>query len=116
MVIVLISARYKKLLELINQYNHQDIYAIQVIKYVGGKVFLYIDTGLTQADLIKYFHSVIQKDCYGSLVYEFYGICNGKIDFHPYLSHESKNKIKYYQTESKDITNKEIEQYIKNKL
>lgn len=44
MVIVLIAARYKKLLEWINNRNYEGIKAIYKIKNVGPKVFLYIDT------------------------------------------------------------------------
>ena len=46
MVIVLIAARYKKLLEWINNRNYEGIKAIYKIKNVGPKVFLYIDTSL----------------------------------------------------------------------
>ncbi|MEG0275923.1 MAG: hypothetical protein RR630_02740 [Coprobacillus sp.] len=116
MVIVLISVRYKSLLELIMHHNHQNIHSIQVIKRDGGKVFLYIDTTLSQENVIRYLHGFIQKKCYGAIVYEFYGIYNGKIDFHSYLSDESKNKIKYYQTKGKDITSQEIELYLKERL
>ncbi|MEG0365902.1 MAG: hypothetical protein RR585_03640 [Coprobacillus sp.] len=115
MVIVLISARHKRILEWLKEDKPIDIQSISVIKHVSAKVFLYIDTNLSQDKIIRQFHSIIEKRCFGSLVYEFYGIYNGKIDFHSYLSSQSKNEMKYYQTSSKDITEKEISVYM-NKL
>ena len=58
MVIVLIAARYKKLLEWINNRNYEGIKAIYKIKNVGPKVFLYIDTSLDLKILLKHLKRV----------------------------------------------------------
>ena len=61
MVIVLIAARYKKLLEWINNRNYEGIKAIYKIKNVGPKVFLYIDTSLDLKNIIKTFKKSISE-------------------------------------------------------
>ena len=47
MVIVLIAARYKRLMEWINNRKYEGINGIYIIKIVGPKVFLYIATNLS---------------------------------------------------------------------
>lgn len=78
MVIVLIAARYKKLLEWINNRNYEGIKAIYKIKNVGPKVFLYIDTSLDLKNIIKTFKKSISEQGGMAYVYEFYGIYNEK--------------------------------------
>lgn len=85
MVIVLIAARYKKLLEWINNRNYEGIKAIYKIKNVQGGM---------------------------AYVYEFYGIYNEKIDYNAYISNKTKDTMRYYQTKIKDLTDKELHDFL----
>lgn len=112
MVVVLVATRYQKILNWIREAHYQDIESIDIIKQKQGQIFLYVKTSLLLQDVMKMFHKTIYQQCSGIYVYEFYGIYNGKIDFHSYLSSKSKDKIKYYHTNIKDITQKEIDEYL----
>ena len=112
MVIVLIAARYKKLLEWINNRNYEGIKAIYKIKNVGPKVFLYIDTSLDLKNIIKTFKKSISEQGGMAYVYEFYGIYNEKIDYNAYISNKTKDTMRYYQTKIKDLMDKELHDFL----
>lgn len=116
MVVVLVSSRYKTLLEWITSIENENIKHIGVIKKVGPKIYLYFDTSLSQNEL----HHTLKKQIVHSgglmYVYELYGVFNGMIDYNSYMSEETKQSMKYYQTSKKDIDDQEIENYRKTHL
>lgn len=116
MVVVLIAARYNRLLEWINKRSYQNIKSIDLIKRIGPKVFLYVDTNLDLDSIINIFKNSINEQGGIAYVYALYGIFNGKIDYHSYVSDKTKMKMPYYQTKTKDITQKEIEDFLARKL
>ena len=111
MVIVLVATRYQKILEWIQNASYENIKSIDVIKRNGAKVYLYVETTLSQGQVIKEFHRVVFEQCRGIYIYEVFGVYHGKIDFHSYLSDEAKDKMKYYHTKQKDISSSEIDKY-----
>lgn len=113
MVVVLIASRYQKLLEWMSMIEHDGIQSIQVIKQTGPKIFLYVETSLKQVYVHHLLKEEIKKHGGVMYVYELYGIFNGKIDYNAYMSEETKQSMKYYQTVRKDITEKEIEEFLK---
>ena len=100
MVIVLIAARYKKLLEWINNRNYEGIKAIYKIKNLDLK------------NIIKTFKKSISEQGGMAYVYEFYGIYNEKIDYNAYISNKTKDTMRYYQTKIKDLTDKELHDFL----
>lgn len=113
MIVVLIASRYQKLLEWICGIEHDEIKSIQVIKQNGPKIFLYVETTLQQDDVHHLLKEEIKKQGGVMYVYELYGIFNGKIDYNAYMSEETKQSMKYYQTVHKDMTDQEIEDFKK---
>lgn len=106
MVVVLVSARAKKLIAWLNE----ELGCVGIIKQVGPKYFLYIDLNLTSSQLLQRCKTIVEKHAQGGLVYQFYTVYNGKIDYNSYLSNETKDQMDYYQQKA-DITHDEIEKY-----
>lgn len=113
MVIVLVAARYQKILEWINEHQSQHIHSIHLIKQNGPKLFLYVDTSFDYASLIHLFHQVIRLRGGASYVYQFYTLYNGMIDYNDYLSQETKDSMKYYQSNNKDLSQQELDEFMK---
>jgi hypothetical protein len=113
MVIVLITARYAKILDWLCHETYEDISSIGIIKRDGPKVYLYVETDLSFHQICQQFKSVIKRQGGLMYVYEFYSLYHGMIDYNAYLSKEIKDNTKYYQSSKKDITEAEIELYKK---
>ena len=109
MVIVVISARFKRILDILSQYDNYHL-----IKRTGPKLFYYID-GDTSGIINK-----TKKIIIGVLgvmtVFEVYGMYNGMIDFTAYLSNEKKDETKYYNALNKDLSDEELENWKKDNL
>lgn len=108
MIIVLVAARYQRILDWICE----DC-SIQLIKQKGPKLFLYVETTDDYQTLIHSFHKRIKQQGGSSYVYQFYSLYNGMIDYNDYLSEETKNHMKYYQSQNKDLSEKEIQVFLK---
>lgn len=108
MIIVLVAARYQKILDWISE----DC-SIQLLKQKGPKLFLYVETTYDYQTLIHLFHQKIKQKGGASYVYQFYSLYNGMIDYNDYLSEETKNHMKYYQTKNKDLSQEEIDLFLK---
>lgn len=107
MVVVLVAARYQKILEWLKQAPIQGIQSITIIKQKGPKIFLYVETSSDYHQVVQSFKKRI-RDCGGIMyVYQFYGIFQGMIDYHDYLSDETKLSMPYYQSSNKDILESE---------
>ena len=103
MIVVLVSARYQRILEWLSHEPIEAIKTIEVVKRVGPKIFLYVDTSLPYEKIIQSFRQRIIS-CGGIMyVYQFYRIFNGMIDYNEYLSDETKMSMPYYQSHHKDI-------------
>ena len=102
MVIVLIAARYKRLMEWINNRKYEGINGIYIIKIVGPKVFL---------DTLK---NSIKAQGGLAYVYEFYTIYREKIDYNAYISAKVKDTMRYFNTKQKDLSNQELEDFLKS--
>ena len=113
MVIVLVAARFQKILSWIQTIQDDRIMHIGVMKQNGPTLYLYVETSLSYHDVVRIFHHCIHQSGGMSYVYQFYSIYHGMIDYSDYLSEETKNKMKYYQSEHKDVQDYEIEQYQK---
>lgn len=111
MVVVLIGARYKRLIEWINSDKYEGVESISIIKRNGPKIFFYVDTKLNLKTIIKLFKNRINEQGGAAYVYELYGLYNGKVDYHSYVSNETKDTMRYYQTKIKDLTDKELDDY-----
>ena len=79
MVIVLIAARYKRLMEWINNRKYEGINGIYIIKIVGPKVFLYIATNLDFETIVDTLKNSIKAQGGLAYVYEFYTIYRPKL-------------------------------------
>ena len=85
----------------------EAIKTVEVVKRVGPKIFLYVDTSLSYEKIIQSFRQRIIS-CGGIMyVYQFYRIFNGMIDYNEYLSDETKMSMPYYQSRHKDILESE---------
>lgn len=116
MVVVLVATRYQTIVNWLQDSQHESIKSIGVIKRIGPKVYLYVDTILSFEEINRILRSMIKNHGGAMYVYEIYSVFNGKIDYNAYISVETKLTMKYYQTEHKDITEKEIEDYKKAHL
>lgn len=117
MVIAFVSARYKTILEWLNQSKSEQVTHIGVIKRNGPTLYLYVETAYpTFHELFHYFDQVIKENGGMNYVYAFYSVYNGMIDYSVYLRPETKDSMKYYQSSRKDITHQEIENYKKSHL
>lgn len=115
MVVVLIGARYQRLTEWINNGKDENIKSISIIKQVGPKIFFYVDTDLDLKTVTRLFKKWINEQGGVAYVYELYGIYKEKIDYQSYLSNDTKDKMKYYNTKNKDLTNQELNDYLRGK-
>ena len=107
MIVVLVSARYQRILEWLSHEPIEAIKTVEVVKRVGPKIFLYVDTSLPYEKIIQSFRQRIIS-CGGIMyVYQFYRIFNGMIDYNEYLSDETKMSMPYYQSRHKDILESE---------
>lgn len=107
MVVVLISARYKTILQWLKSVPIKGIQAIKIIKQNGPKIFLYVETSFTYQQVVQCFQKRIHE-CGGVMyVYQFYSIFQGMIDYNDYLSDEVKLSMPYYQSSNKDILESE---------
>lgn len=116
MVVVLIGARYQRLIEWINSGKDENIKSISIIKQVGPKIFFYVDTDLDLKTVTRLFKKWIVEQGGIAYVYELYGIYREKIDYQSYLSNDTKDKMKYYNTKNKDLTNQELDDYLRGKV
>ena len=114
MVIVLIAARYKRLIEWINNKKYEGIDGIYTIKIVGPKVFLYVDTNLDFETIVNTFKSSIKAQGGLAYVYEFYTIYREKIDYNAYISAQVKDTMRYFNTKQKDLSNQELELFLED--
>lgn len=112
MFVVLIAARYARILEWIQHTPCQDIHEIDVVKQVGPKLFLYVDTSLDFLKLVECFQKQICRSGGLSYVYQFYSLFQGKIDYNAYLPEETKKAMSYYQAVPKDLSDDEIKTYL----
>ncbi|MFR7591778.1 MAG: hypothetical protein ACLUVC_10060 [Longibaculum sp.] len=111
MVIVLVTARYQTILSWLYEIVDSDITHIGILKQNGPTIYLYVQTSLSYHEVIRKFHQIIKGHGGMNLVYQFYSIYNGMIDYSDFLSDETKNQMKYYCSHTKDIQDFEIEQY-----
>lgn len=114
MIVVLISARYCRILEWIQGHQCSQVQSISCIKKRGPKVFLYVDTQLSYSELISLFKEIINAKGGSAYVYQFYTIYHGMIDYHDYLSEKTKQTMPYYQSVNKDLSDEEMGQYVKS--
>lgn len=103
MIVVLVAARYKRILQWLKQSPIENIESIEIVKQVGPKLFLYVETSLSYQQLIRSFKKRICESGGAMYVYQFYGIFNGMIDYNEYLPASTKLSMPYYQSEKKDI-------------
>lgn len=115
MVVVLIGALYKRLLEWILSGDYEGINSINIIKRKGPKVFLYVDTALDFNKVTSLFKHNIKVQGGAAYVYEFYGLYKEKIDYQVYVSNEKKDTLKYYKKDFIDLSNEELEKFKKSK-
>ncbi|WP_028042888.1 hypothetical protein [Candidatus Stoquefichus massiliensis] len=113
MVIVLIAARYQTILSWLYQLEHDALTSLYTIKRNGPKVYLYVETKLSYQDIVRLFQQCIYQHGGINYVYQFYGIYHGMIDYNAYLSQETKDKMSYYLSNQKDISDKEINNFLK---
>lgn len=113
MVIVLIAARYKRLVEWINKRKYEGIDGIYTIKIVGPKVFLYVDTNFDFKTIVSTFKRSIKEQGGLAYIYEFYPIYREKIDYNAYMSAQTKDTMRYFNTKHKDLSNQELELFLK---
>lgn len=111
MFVVLISARYKKILEWIEQCS--QIESLSCVKRIGPKVFLYVDTDLSYEELMLLFRGIINQNGGSAYVYQFYKLYNGMIDYNDYLPEHRKQEMNYYQKPNKDLSQEEIRCFLK---
>lgn len=114
MVIVLIAARFKRLMEWINNRKYEGINGIYIIKIVGPKVFLYIATNLDFETIVDTLKNSIKAQGGLAYVYEFYTIYREKIDYNAYISAKVKDTMRYFNTKQKDLSNQELEDFLKS--
>lgn len=115
MVIVLVAARYQTILSWLNQLENDAIASLCVIKRNGPKVYLYVETRLSFHDTIQLFHQCIYQQGGVNYVYQFYGIYHGMIDYNAYLSQKTKDKMPYYLSTQKDISDQELNIFLNQK-
>lgn len=113
MVIVLIAARYQTILSWLYQLEHDALTSLYTIKRNGPKVYLYVDSCLSYKNIIQLFHQCIYQQGGANYVYQFYGIYHGMIDYNDYLSQETKDKMPYYLSKQKDISDEELKKFFK---
>lgn len=111
MVIVLISARYKRIIEWLSEESYLS--HIGMIKQTGPKIYLYVESSYSLEEVIQLMNKSIKDKSGGMLVYQLYTIYNGKIDYNAYLPCATKNQMSYYLG-PKDITDEEIQCYKEN--
>lgn len=111
MFVVLISARYQRILEWIEQCS--QINSLSYVKRIGPKIFLYVDTDLTYNELVSLFKKTIHQNGGGAYVYQFYTLYNGMIDYNDYLPERRKQEMDYYQKPNKDLSQEEIRCFLK---
>lgn len=111
MVVVLISARYAKIISWLKKIENIKIKEIDIIKQVGPKVFLYVDTDLSYQAIIDQFKSTIKSQGGAMYVYEFYSIYKEKIDYNSYISAKTKDTMPYFNTKHKDLTGEELHNF-----
>ena len=114
MVIVLIAARFKRLMEWINNRKYEGINGIYIIKIVGPKVFLYIATNLDFETIVDTLKNSIKAQGGLAYVYEFYTIYREKIDYNAYISAKVIDTMRYFNTKQKDLSNQELEDFLKS--
>ena len=107
MIVVLVSARYKPILQWLQNAPIESIQSIEVVKQIGPKLFLYVDTTLSYSQIIQSFKQRIYESGGVMYVCQFYCIFNGMIDYNEYLSDETKLSMPYYQSQKKDILESE---------
>lgn len=115
MVVVLIGALYKRLLEWILIGEYEGINSVYIIKRKGPKVFLYVDTSLDFNQVTSLFKQNIKNQGGAAYVYEFYGLYKEKIDYQVFVSKEKKDTLKYYKKDFIDLSNEELEKFKKNR-
>lgn len=103
MIVVLVAARYKRILQWLKQTPIENIESIEIVKQVGPKLFLYVETSLSYQQLICSFKKRICDSGGVMYVYQFYSIFNGMIDYNEYLPESTKLSMPYYQSKKKDV-------------
>ncbi len=104
MVIVVISVRYKRILEILSEYKNYHL-----IKRIGPKMFFYVEGDVTH--LTSKTKKLILNVLGVMSVVEVYGMYNGMIDFTTYLSDEKKNESQYYNSTVKDLSDDELKDW-----
>ena len=109
MVIVVISARFKRILDIFAQYENYHL-----IKRVGPKLFYYVDGDTSH--LISKTKKIILNILGVMTVFEVYNLYNGMIDFTAYLPNKKKDESSYYNSVKKDLSDEELENWKKENL
>ena len=108
MVIVLVAGYHKILIPAILKMNIKGY----VIKEKGTKVFFYFDTSLDTNSLLRAIKQAI-KQSGSQYAYQLYTLYNGMLDISDYLPEHLKKNNKYYLNPVKDLSNQELEAFLK---
>ncbi|MDO4466856.1 MAG: hypothetical protein Q4C49_07590 [Bacillota bacterium] len=108
MIVIIISVGYKKILDILSQYEH-----IHFIKRKGIQLFLYYDIKEEQAnESIRWTKDTLVSKMGKGYVIQIFSLLHGKIDFFSDIPEEKRNSMSYFNSLSKDLPDTEIQDFL----
>lgn len=97
MELVLVSGQYQKLINNLENFEHDRI-RVEITKVKSPYVYFDVAGGLDRDEVIANITRAIRSDkATTGFDFQIYGLYHGKIDFLTYMSDQGKKHYKYYK-------------------